>query len=108
MIRRPPRSTLFPYTTLFRSDLPPQRLPLDLPDVDAVRPDRAPLELVEPAQQVRDRGLARAGGAHNRHLLARRHAEGDVAEDPLALLVREPDTIELHLAPQPTDGPGGD
>src|SRR6185369_17906473 len=25
MIRRPPRSTLFPYTTLFRS--PPQRMP---------------------------------------------------------------------------------
>src|SRR2546430_12787162 len=24
MIRRPPRSTLFPYTTLFRSRLPPQ------------------------------------------------------------------------------------
>src|SRR3712207_8843371 len=24
MIRRPPRSTLFPYTTLFRSDLPTQ------------------------------------------------------------------------------------
>src|SRR3712207_7032191 len=23
MIRRPPRSTLFPYTTLFRSNLPP-------------------------------------------------------------------------------------
>src|SRR5438034_6268643 len=23
MIRRPPRSTLFPYTTLFRSELPP-------------------------------------------------------------------------------------
>src|SRR3712207_8643951 len=30
MIRRPPRSTLFPYTTLFRSDQEPQptRLPL--------------------------------------------------------------------------------
>src|SRR2546430_4192628 len=26
MIRRPPRSTLFPYTTLFRSDLVQQRL----------------------------------------------------------------------------------
>src|SRR3712207_9540912 len=26
MIRRPPRSTLFPYTTLFRSDVPRQRL----------------------------------------------------------------------------------
>src|SRR3712207_8621350 len=26
MIRRPPRSTLFPYTTLFRSDLDPAEL----------------------------------------------------------------------------------
>src|SRR5256885_3319810 len=30
MIRRPPRSTLFPYTTLFRSNVPPQR-PFTLP-----------------------------------------------------------------------------
>src|SRR2546422_7230302 len=30
MIRRPPRSTLFPYTTLFRSELAPQRDALDL------------------------------------------------------------------------------
>src|SRR4051795_10127282 len=28
MIRRPPRSTLFPYTTLFRSDIP--RVPLHI------------------------------------------------------------------------------
>src|SRR5256885_7086464 len=27
MIRRPPRSTLFPYTTLFRSGTAPQHLP---------------------------------------------------------------------------------
>src|SRR2546428_7672189 len=27
MIRRPPRSTLFPYTTLFRSTGPPRRQP---------------------------------------------------------------------------------
>src|SRR5260221_7748227 len=27
MIRRPPRSTLFPYTTLFRSNSPPSRCP---------------------------------------------------------------------------------
>src|SRR5258708_22950273 len=26
MIRRPPRSTLFPYTTLFRSDIPNSRI----------------------------------------------------------------------------------
>src|SRR3712207_9266272 len=30
MIRRPPRSTLFPYTTLFRSELRPGGEPLDL------------------------------------------------------------------------------
>src|SRR2546421_7156461 len=29
MIRRPPRSTLFPYTTLFRSQLRPATLPDD-------------------------------------------------------------------------------
>src|SRR5687768_17719916 len=34
MLRRPPRSTLFPYTTLFRS--------LDLDTVDADGPDAAP------------------------------------------------------------------
>src|SRR3712207_8330228 len=28
MIRRPPRSTLFPYTTLFRSDQPLDHVPL--------------------------------------------------------------------------------
>src|SRR3989454_3670738 len=31
MIRRPPRSTLFPYTTLFRSSLPSLLLPAALP-----------------------------------------------------------------------------
>src|SRR5262245_66636687 len=29
MIRRPPRSTLFPYTTLFRSTVPPLRVITD-------------------------------------------------------------------------------
>src|SRR3712207_6891938 len=38
MIRRPPRSTLFPYTTLFRSQL--ARAPHH---VDARRPDPEPL-----------------------------------------------------------------
>src|SRR2546430_10315367 len=31
MIRRPPRSTLFPYTTLFRSHPPPERLERGIP-----------------------------------------------------------------------------
>src|SRR3712207_7525237 len=40
MIRRPPRSTLFPYTTLFRSrrHRPAQALLLDLPEDDRPRP----------------------------------------------------------------------
>src|SRR2546429_5911912 len=49
MIRRPPRSTLFPYTTLFRSTPGPgERL---LPDL---LPDDALVLLVEPGR-MRDR-----------------------------------------------------
>src|SRR2546422_8042923 len=47
MIRRPPRSTLFPYTTLFRSRVPPGVRALR---VAGVGPDRRQAE--EPAQQV--------------------------------------------------------
>src|SRR3712207_7802726 len=39
MIRRPPRSTLFPYTTLFRSEAEPRRLGrghVPLRDVDGI------------------------------------------------------------------------
>src|SRR2546430_12984017 len=38
MIRRPPRSTLFPYTTLFRSGLPDDRLH-HLPRLRTFAPD---------------------------------------------------------------------
>src|SRR6202142_4675833 len=38
MIRRPPRSTLFPYTTLFRSKLHVAALRGDLPGWDSPRP----------------------------------------------------------------------
>src|SRR5258708_29275301 len=37
MIRRPPRSTLFPYTTLFRSA--PAGMLQDLGQIEAVQPD---------------------------------------------------------------------
>src|SRR5258705_9211305 len=48
MIRRPPRSTLFPYTTLFRSDR-----------VDAVlvEAERAGGKIVKPAQRAQWGGL---------------------------------------------------
>src|SRR3712207_7245034 len=40
MIRRPPRSTLFPYTTLFRSDPPRRRAPRPRPVGRAVERDQ--------------------------------------------------------------------
>src|SRR5690242_21315842 len=58
MIRRPPRSTLFPYTTLFRSD--PQVLPA--PALDA-RLDQAALGAADHrAERLDDHALAAPAG----------------------------------------------
>src|SRR3712207_7406047 len=54
MIRRPPRSTLFPYTTLFRS----QRRQHDYRD----RSDPAPATLPPSGQRMHGRGQRRNGG----------------------------------------------
>src|SRR2546430_11914008 len=59
MIRRPPRSTLFPYTTLFRSDvlIQGQLLPGDHPAepflAEQEIPDRGDLQRVEERQSER-------------------------------------------------------
>src|SRR2546426_7789628 len=60
MIRRPPRSTLFPYTTLFRS------AHLALPDLledpaDATRDDGAAHDVAVAAQVLRGRPQRRHG-----------------------------------------------
>src|SRR3712207_6865582 len=76
MIRRPPRSTLFPYTTLFRSgsgcppifpvdideriDVRPRRHLLDLADEDGVG---AVGEMPDPPAQYRRLGVGQARGA---------------------------------------------
>src|SRR2546426_6543177 len=67
MIRRPPRSTLFPYTTLFRSDprMPRRGLQVlaDRDDVHAVRPQiahRLDHLFVRLAQPDDDPGLRRS------------------------------------------------
>src|SRR3712207_7723210 len=53
MIRRPPRSTLFPYTTLFRSVL------LDVGDLDRLADlDLAVVGLLLADQHLEQRGLA--------------------------------------------------
>src|SRR3989441_2390470 len=49
MIRRPPRSTLFPYTTLFRSLVPDEVL------AATVRPEAAEIERAEQLERLEDR-----------------------------------------------------
>src|SRR3712207_7171579 len=57
MIRRPPRSTLFPYTTLFRSISTPR----DLPMFEALLGDGSAFGIsLTYAEQPRPEGLAQA------------------------------------------------
>src|SRR3712207_7899188 len=59
MIRRPPRSTLFPYTTLFRSRF------RDIQPPDPLEPAQRPAALRAALQrQERDGGRAGAGRLH--------------------------------------------
>src|SRR5258708_17156544 len=63
MIRRPPRSTLFPYTTLFRSVLA-HEIDVDVRQIDLVD-DRDDLEtLLDREVRVRDRKSTRLNSSH--------------------------------------------
>src|SRR3712207_8233372 len=68
MIRRPPRSTLFPYTTLFRSDGDDPRAQRDVRARDAVGVPAAVPALVVRAhdreQAARDRKSTRLNSSH--------------------------------------------
>src|SRR3712207_7786025 len=74
MIRRPPRSTLFPYTTLFRSDRPDraegQDGPFHAEQDDEVEEPRlaaaADLVLAEPVVQAPPQAVPVAGGGEER------------------------------------------
>src|SRR5258705_1992196 len=66
MIRRPPRSTLFPYTTLFRSVTSPQRL-LCHPYMTAARP--APRS----NRRLADKSPSRRSEEHTSELQSLRH-----------------------------------
>src|SRR2546430_9223633 len=68
MIRRPPRSTLFPYTTLFRSH--------------AIEQDAPFVGVVQPRQQLHQRRLPRPILAHQCDALARLEQEPEMAHGP--------------------------
>src|SRR2546425_9006043 len=76
MIRRPPRSTLFPYTTLFRSGGRLLRRP---------RPGPARGQPVRHGPEVRGRDAAEPG--HRRHRRPRRSEEHTSELQSLAYLV---------------------
>src|SRR3712207_7701338 len=63
MIRRPPRSTLFPYTTLFRS---PHPFPAMVRDFQRVIGDEAREQVLERAGRLPDAVLACVGGGSDR------------------------------------------
>src|SRR2546430_12614158 len=67
MIRRPPRSTLFPYTTLFRSlDLEPGLLPVRLHDVLRLLTHGVHGRLVEDLElHAADRKSTRLNSSHS-------------------------------------------
>src|SRR2546425_13081543 len=71
MIRRPPRSTLFPYTTLFRSHSGGELSGLQLPRLRATAAGRE----LEPVRLVQDACARREGAPHD--LERRRGGRGD-------------------------------
>src|ERR1039457_2906879 len=82
MIRRPPRSTLFPYTTLFRSDIDPWRVRTKAHGM-GWRPDRSEehtSELQSPCNLVcrllLEKKKARGPGGNRSCLLSQRQRAG--------------------------------
>src|SRR3712207_5072542 len=115
MIRRPPRSTLFPYTTLFRSEAGPARdgrAEADArgaPEHLAV-PDPGPRRAVWAARGGQDRGAAPQGrrrGAHLPRREDRTRPRGAARRSGGArALVREPGPLRAAGA-RPHGRPGG-
>src|SRR3712207_7965237 len=74
MIRRPPRSTLFPYTTLFRSKTDPEptsqrprspRVPVNFTvELEGEGEDGEPFFITAEAVRVRDRKSTRLNSSH--------------------------------------------
>src|SRR2546422_7174155 len=113
MIRRPPRSTLFPYTTLFRSHA--LGIVLVEPGEGAVVGERVePALLRAPEREARHQARERAAPAVLAHRLDRlAHAQGEDGDLPLAppaaVFVdrHAAAVITTSAAGQPAAPPGG-
>src|SRR2546427_8401314 len=111
MIRRPPRSTLFPYTTLFRSRLG-DVLQLDEPTLQVARRTRqllelrflglarrsVPLQPLQFAELLFQVGHRRQLGGELLQLLPRRERIGQLLVEPLEFLPRRHHRLLRHAA----------
>src|SRR3712207_7285857 len=98
MIRRPPRSTLFPYTTLFRSE----RRAEAVVDVHHRHPGRAAVEHPEQGGQPAERrAVADAGGDGDR---SEEHTSELQSRQYLVcrLLLEKTNTLTTSLPPLPS------
>src|SRR5687768_17882867 len=79
MIRRPPRSTLFPYTTLFRSELTQVHgntnglSPSDLKSLERIYRRRVPFDTLTTPELTRSRDLRSRSEEHTSELQSRLH-----------------------------------
>ncbi len=79
------------------AEMTAQRGDLDLLDVDAVDQDLTLLDVVVPADQGKNGGLAGAGGADEGNGLPGRYLEGNALQHPLTGLVGKPNILKFNI-----------
>src|SRR2546430_7059895 len=102
MIRRPPRSTLFPYTTLFRSASPP-RVPL------SPRARRSPeLQFRNALSASPDRKSTRLNSSHSQisyAVFCLKKKKKPLADPPVTTHTSPPPSQPQTVVPRPHDPP---
>src|SRR5437764_8056748 len=102
-MRRPPRSTLFPYTTLFRSDPvagPLQQVPDERPaDAEAQHHEFADAEMVHQPDMVVGIGIPRPARFERARGLAALRAAQIGGDDPEFILELDERMERMGLAP---------
>src|SRR2546427_8034612 len=98
MIRRPPRSTLFPYTTLFRSQLTPGQLPR------AVREHSVAQSVAPASLRLRSVQARRLSGRSEEHTSELQSQSNLVCR--LLLEKKKTADFERDMAAVPGDTPG--
>ncbi len=78
----------------------------DLVDVDAVVTDFSILNIVKPVDQVGDRRLPRAGGAHESHLFSRIGIHLDIVQHDFIIRIPKIHAVQHHVSLQLLVGNG--